>query len=103
MTARYLTALITGVLTVLLLSPSAYAVDQLPLPNPGISPVSADIIEFASNTLPQSSAGICAHILKSDENYQSDEKVKAIKAYRQCRAEHALQQLAVWRWQDNSN
>ncbi len=88
-----------GILTVFFISPSAHALDQLPLPEAGVSPVQAEVTEFASLDDHKSSPDICGKILIQPA--YNAQKIKAIKAYRQCRAEHALQQLAVWRWQDH--
>ena len=91
---------LAGILTVLSFSSQAHAVDQLPLPEAGVSPVQAEVIEFASVDDHKSSADPCAKILSLPR--YSNEKIRAIKAYRQCRAERALSQLAVWRWQNNN-
>lgn len=100
MIAKFL-SVFTGCLAVLCISAPAKAVDQLPLPNPNIVTASAEINEFSARTTPASSANVCADRLVKNSN--NDERIKAIKAYRQCRANHALAQLAVWRWQDDSN
>ena len=89
------------VLTVLFVSPAAFALDRLPLPNANVTPVKAEIVEFAQNDV--APANICAHILKAETSYHKEDKVNAIKAYRQCRADHALQQMAVWKWQNSLN
>lgn len=90
---------LAGILAVFSFSSPARAIDQLPLPEAGVSPVQAEVVEFASLGDHKKSLDACGRILTLPQ--YSDAKIKAIKAYRQCRAEHALQQLAVWRWQDN--
>ncbi len=90
---------LAGILAVFSFTPQAKAIDQLPLPEAGVSPVQAEVVEFASLGDHQKSLDACGRILTLPQ--YNDAKIKAIKAYRQCRAEHALQQLAVWRWQDN--
>lgn len=100
MIAKFL-SVFTGCLAVLCISSPAKAIDQLPLPNPNIVTASAEIKEFSTKAVQFSSANNCAEILAKSSN--NNERIKAIKAYRQCRADHALAQLAVWRWQDDSN
>ena len=93
----------TGCLAVLCLAHPAKAVDQLPLPDPNIVTASAEIKEFSPKFSQSVAANICDDILNKTAIYNSNERIKAIKAYRQCRADHALAQLAVWRWQEDSN
>lgn len=91
-----------GVLAVFCLPHPAQAVDQLPLPNAGVTPVQAEIFEFASADARPAVKDPCSRFLNTTV-IPNDEKIRAIKAYRQCRAEYALQELAVWRWQGEMN
>lgn len=102
MIAKFL-SVFTGCLAVLCLAHPAKAVDQLPLPDPVIVTASAEIKEFSAKSSQLSSASICSDILNKTAIHNNNEKIRAIKAYRQCRADHALGQLAVWRWQGDSN
>ena len=72
---------------------SAHAVEQLPLPEPALEKANIVIAQFAA-TPSAPRANECATLLK--ENY---DRIGAIKAYRECRAEAALQQIAAGRWQ----
>lgn len=101
---------VLGLLGVSLVSGKAFAVDQLPLPNANVSPETAQVMEFASaetsrTDVVKTANKACDTMLKASAAYNdnSSEKIRAIKAFRQCRADHALQQLAVWRWQENLN
>jgi len=112
-------------LTVLLLviaftTEKAQAMEPLPLPKVTREIAPPQFTNF-SQVPPQGLvADRCQSLLKVRQDNRSDEanshpsrrpagtnvgqhdvqmvKVKAIKAYRQCRSEVALQQLAVWRW-----
>ncbi len=84
-----------------LFASSAFALDQLPLPEPQLSPVSAEITQFASDAPQRPSAHCQQHLQK--KSLTSEQKILSIKAYRACRSDEALQHLAVWRWQEASN
>lgn len=105
MIAKSLLTLV-GALCFLAIPHAAHAVDQLPLPDAEISPPQAEVIAFVNTTIVESSAKVCSSQLKS-VNAKPDEmtpdKIRALKAYRECRANYALQQLATLQRQDLVN
>lgn len=80
----------------------AQALDQVPLAPISVTPVEAQVLEFASADLNSQYAKTCERIL--NRGYSSpDEKIAANKSYRKCKAEAALHHLSVWSWQDARN
>ncbi len=103
MVSRCLLAVVS-IISASFVSHQALALDQLPLPHVAPASIQAQIEEFAnassvSADTPKPSASACGQYLKQ---VPSGEKIRAIKAYRECRSQEALQQLAVWRWQEAS-
>ena len=92
-----------GVFVLLSAASPAHALDQLPLPEAGVTSAQAEVLEFASANTHPAAIDTCSRLLKAEAARPDNEKIRAIKAYRQCRAEQALQQLSVWRWQGNTN
>jgi len=89
---RHIPAL--GAAVFMLLTGPSFAVEQLPLPKPILN---ADhnivIAQFVTKAAPKD--GRCGGLLK-ERQYASDrDRVAAIRAYRACRAEGALQLLSV--------
>jgi hypothetical protein len=75
----------------------ASALDQLPLPEASRSH-RVEVATFAPISASRA-ALICSELLAGDAALSKPQKIRAIKAYRACRAEKALQQLAVATWE----
>jgi len=93
---------------IVLFSPlTAFAIDQLPLPEAQISPAAGEVVAFVNKDIVDQSAKFCVSHLKGVQSGHKDsmnlEKIRALKAYRQCRADYALGQLAAATRQDNVN
>lgn len=82
---------------------AAHALDQIPLAPISVTPVEAQVMEFASADLNSQYAKNCERILKNGHTLSPSEKVAANKTYRKCKAEAALHHLSVWSWQDARN
>ena len=101
MVLKFVLAL-AGLFTVLSFSFTAFALDQLPLPDARNSIRQADIIEFVSAEPQKVQHDPCASLLQTPLETQNG-KIQAIKAYRHCRADYTLQQLAVWQFREDFN
>lgn len=92
-----------SLLTVSSFFSSAHALDQVPLAPVSVTPVEAQVLEFASADLNSQYAKNCERVLRNGHAMSPSEKVVANKTYRKCKAEAALHHLSVWSWQDARN
>lgn len=85
---------IAGLLTVVLSAAPAQALDNLPLPKQLLNRAPTEFVSFTkiqNNT----SGKVCSEILREKNIHSPDQRVRAIKEYRQCRSEKVLEQFAA--------